>query len=349
VARTCDIDSNLGTFVDSLRKAIQSARLNFLIGAGCSVPAIAPLGNIEIQVQELYEQDKTEEAESLIFDFLKPFLDVSCKIISGDRAGDIGITLNNYRNFLSIVSKILFKNTNNILPKQANIFSTNYDLFVETAAEDVRGGIRVADGFIRGPSVMSSFPFLMSEFFTSFYNTGHSYNYRVEMPTLNLVKLHGSLTWERSEDTIRFSINQLNDLKSEHEALSTTLSLDGNESFNRKFCLVLPRKHEKFRDVLLTRTYYDMLRLYANQLDKENALLIAEGVSYADEHILGMTQGALNNPTLKLVVFSHSKDNVESYAEKFQPFNNVEIIYSESGSIDFEKFNSILTQVGPSL
>jgi hypothetical protein len=347
MARTCDIDSKLEPFINGLRKAIQSARINFLIGAGCSVPAIAPLGNIEIQVQELYEQNKIEEAESLIFNFLKPFLDVSCKIISGDRAGDVGITLANYRNFLGVVSTILFKNTNNILPKQANIFSTNYDLFVELAAEDVRGGVRVADGFIRGPSVRSSFAFSISEFFTSLYNTGHSYNYRVEMPTLNLVKLHGSLTWERSADTIHFSINRLNELKSEHEALSKTLSLDGHETFNRKFCLVLPRKHEKFRDVLLTRTYYDMLRLYANQLDKENALLITEGVSFADEHILGLTQSALNNPTLRLVVFSHRKDNVTSYLEKFRPFNNVEIVYSESGSIDFDKFNSLLTQTGP--
>ena len=122
MARTCDIDSKLEPFIDALRKAIQSARLNFLIGAGCSVPAIAPLGNVENQVQDLYEQNKIEEAESLIFEFLKPFLDVSCKMINGDHDGDITITLQNYTTFLSIVAKILFRNTNNILPKQANDF-----------------------------------------------------------------------------------------------------------------------------------------------------------------------------------------------------------------------------------
>ena len=347
MARTCDIDSKLDTFVDALRKAIQSARLNFLIGAGCSCPAIAPLGNVEAQVQELYEQNKIDEAESLIFDFLQPFLDVSCKIINGDANADINTTLQNYKTFLNIVSRILFKNTNNILPKQANIFSTNYDLFVETAAEEVRGGVRVVDGFIRGPSVTDAFSFSISEFFTSIYNTGHSYNYRVEMPTLNLVKLHGSLSWERSGERINFSVNRLNDLSAEHDGLSKALSLDGHETFNRKFCLVLPRKHEKFRDVLLNRTYYDMLRLYANQLDKENALLIAEGVSFGDEHILGMTQGALNNPTLKLVIFCHKKDHLDDYSKKFDSFDNVEIVYSESESIDFDKFNSVLSQIGP--
>src|SRR6267378_5001789 len=122
MARICDIDSKLDAFVDALRKAIQSARLNFLIGAGCSRPAIAPLGSVETQVQELYEQNKIEEAESLIFSFLKPFLDVSCKMINGDRNAEINTTLQNYKTFLNIVSRILFKNTNNILPKQANIF-----------------------------------------------------------------------------------------------------------------------------------------------------------------------------------------------------------------------------------
>ncbi len=189
MARLIDIDAKKDSFVADLRKAVQSARLNFLIGAGCSCPAISPLGDVETQVQELFDQGKPEEAETLIFGFLRPFLDSSCKMVNA--------TLENYRTFLAIVSRILFKNTNNILPKQANIFSTNYDLFVEKALEDVRGGVRLADGFTRGPLITGAFPFSISEFFNSTYNNGHSYNYRVEIPTLNLVKLHGSLSWER--------------------------------------------------------------------------------------------------------------------------------------------------------
>lgn len=348
MAKTCDIDSNIDVLLRDLRRAIQSARLNFLIGAGCSMPALAPLGDVENQVQEFYDQNRIEEAESLIFDFLKPFLIVSCKMINGESDPAINTTLQNYKTFLNIISHILFRNANNILPKQANIFSTNYDLFVEVAAEEIRTGLRVADGFVRGPLIASASSFSISEFFTSVYNNGHSYNYRVEVPTVNLIKLHGSLSWEQLGENIKFSVNRLNDLQREYETLSEILSLEGNERFNRKFCLVLPRKHEKFRDVLLTRTYYDMLRLYANQLDKENVLLITEGVSFADEHILGMTQGALHNPTLQLVVFCHTKDHLDEYVAKFEEFNNVQIVYSESEAIRFEKFNSILSQAVPS-
>lgn len=348
MATTIDIDSELEALLKDLRRAIQSARLNFLIGAGCSIPALTPLGSVEHEVQQLYDQNQVEEAELLIFNFLEPLLNVSCKIINAEADPTISATLENYKSFLGIVSKILFRNANNILPKQANIFSTNYDLFVEVAAQEINTSLRLADGFVRAPSIVGPSWFSISEFFTSMYNIGHSYNYRVEVPTVNLVKLHGSLTWDRLGDNINFSVARLNDLRSEHETRSKILSLDGHEEFNRKFCLVLPRKHEKFRDVLLTRTYYDMLRMYANQLDKEVVLLITEGISFDDEHILGMTRSGLHNPTLQMVIFSHAKSDLEKYLSKFEEFNNVQIVYSESEKIDFAKFNSILSQAAPS-
>ena len=347
MARILDIDAKSNVLISDLRRAIQSARVNFLIGAGCSYPALDPLGDVEHEVQQLYEQNRVDEAEWIIFGFLKPFLVVSCKLIKGQVDAEIEATLQNYKTFLNIVSNILVRNANNILPKQANIFSTNYDLFVEVAAEQTKTSLRLADGFVRGPLIVGASSFSVSEFFTSTYNTGHSYNYRVEVPTVNLVKVHGSLTWERFGESINFSVSRLNDLLSEHEALSDVLSIDGHEPFNRKFCLVLPRKHEKFRDVLLTRTYYDLLRLYANQLDKENVLLITEGVSFVDEHVLGITQGGLHNPTLQLVVFCYDKENLKDYVSKFKEFNNVVIVYSESTRIDFPKFNTILSQAVP--
>jgi hypothetical protein len=88
--------------------------------------------------------------------------------------------------------------------KQANVFSTNYDLFPENAFEEIRTGITFNDGFSRSPLLYRSFRFSMSEFFNSIYNNGNSYNYRVQVPCLNLIKLHGSLSWERLGDEITF-------------------------------------------------------------------------------------------------------------------------------------------------
>lgn len=345
MTRLCDIDSSRDRLIAVLRKAVQSANLNFILGAGCSYPAISLLGNTESEIKELVDAGKSDEAEELIFAFLKPFLKVCSKMRSCPD-DDITQTLKNYESFLSIVSGILLTNANNILRKQANVFSTNYDLFPENAVETIRASVKFNDGFSRGPFLYRPFPFSVSEFFNSVYNNGNSYNYRVQIPCLNLIKLHGSLSWERLSDEITFSIGRLEDLLNEHRTISATADLGGCEIFNRKFSIVLPRQ-EKFKDVLLDHTYYALLRLYANELDKENTLLIAEGFSFSDAHILGLTTEALRNPTLRLVVFCYEKKEVEGYVEKFASFNNVEVVYSESDTIDFAKFNSIMMDAFP--
>jgi hypothetical protein len=343
--RLCEIDSSRDRLIAMLRKAVQSANLNFIIGAGCSYPAISILGNTESEIKELVDAGESSAAEELIFEFLRPFLEVCSKMRSGPDSA-ITQTLENYKSFLSTVSGILLTNANNIMRKQANVFSTNYDLFPENAFEDIRTSIKFNDGFSRSPSLYRSFSFSMSEFFNSIYSNGNSYNYRVQIPCLNLIKLHGSMSWERLGDEITFSIDRLEDLLNEHRMISTIPFLEGLETFNRQFSIVFPRQ-DKFRDVVLDHTYYALLRLYANELDKENTLLIAEGFSFSDTHILGLTTEALRNPTLKLVIFCYEKTEVESYVEKFAAFNNVEVAYSETDTIDFAKFNSIIVDAFP--
>ena len=56
-------------FLQKFRKEIQSANLNFLIGSGCSLPAIQLMGEIENDVQEKREQGKFDEAITYLNDF----------------------------------------------------------------------------------------------------------------------------------------------------------------------------------------------------------------------------------------------------------------------------------------
>lgn len=46
-----------------LRKSFQSANINFLIGSGCSCPAIKPVGDIEQKIQALLDEKKKLDAE----------------------------------------------------------------------------------------------------------------------------------------------------------------------------------------------------------------------------------------------------------------------------------------------
>jgi len=342
MARTLDIDQ--GAERDALRtllwKAIQSANLNFIIGSGCSTPAIPPLGNIEKQVQAKLAANQLDEADRILFDYLCPFID-SVEQLTGTIDEHHAGVLNDYGSFLGVIAEILFERKNNILPKQATIFTTNYDLFIEKASESFAGRLKLNDGFARNPSLGSRFPFSTGEFFNSVFNNGNLFNYRVELPSVNLVKLHGSLSWASEEDNIVFSVAHLAGLKQEMAKTGRDGDIEAIRQLNGKFSVILPNE-EKFRDTLLKHFYYDLLRVYANELDKENTLLIAEGFSFEDKHLLEITSRALRNPTLRLVVFSYRSDEVAHYAAKFASYGNVDIVHSESEEISFGTFVSIL-------
>lgn len=329
-----------------LRKAIQSANLNFLIGSGCTVPAIPPLGNIENDIQKLISEGKSDEAEILVFQFLKPFIEVTEKM-GKDPDVNIKETEENYKTFLANIFQILFERKNNLLPKQASIFSTNYDLFIEKTFEEVPTLIKLNDGFNRSPSITGLFRFSSSEFFNSVYNNGNLYNYQVQIPSINLIKLHGSLSWMTRDEEIIYSIDDMEKLLNEYNTLSIKKDIIKIKEFNKRFSIVLPKK-EKFKDTLLNQTYYDLLRLYANELDKENTLLIVEGFSFEDEHVLEITKRALKNPTLKIVIFCFAKNKLDTFCKKFNLFNNVDVMFSETG-ISFNQFNSTMKEILPEL
>jgi len=337
-----DIDEDKKELLTVLRKAFQSANLNFLIGSGCTYPAISPLGDIESSVQSLFAENKDNEAENTIFEFLKPFLTTTVELIGTPTSAEIVNSINNYRLFLDNISQILFERKSNLLPKQATIFSTNYDLFIEKAFEEINNSIRLYDGFNRKPSLTGLFQFSSSEFFNSLYNNGYLYSYKVQIPSINLIKLHGSLSWQIRDNEIIYSVIDAQELLKEY----TTLKEKQGDisSFNNKFSIILPKK-DKFKDTLLNQTYYDLLRLYANELDKENTILVTEGFSFADEHIFEITKRALKNPTLRLIIFCFKKDELAIFKDKFESFNNVDIAYSDSAEIPFERFNIILAKI----
>ena len=76
MARTLNIsqDNDKDEMTTVLQKATQSANLNFIIGSGCSFPAIETLGNIEKQVQDNIDAGKHNEADRILFDYLQYFI-----------------------------------------------------------------------------------------------------------------------------------------------------------------------------------------------------------------------------------------------------------------------------------
>lgn len=310
-----------------LEKALQSSNINFLIGSGASYPAIELMGSIEQEIDELLDSDEAG-ANRKKCEFLNSVIASTNQLASkGFRKENA--TLLNYKEWLrSLVETLLTRNTP-LLPRQATIFTTNYDLFIESAFEEVDSS-KLNDGFERSSNLTREFKFSPQNFFETSFKIGNLYDYKVELPSINLVKLHGSLSWKEEVEDIFYQFLPI------EEANEENLNLYG---------IVFPQR-DKHRQTVI-QIYYDLLRIYANELDKRNSLLIVFGFSFADQHILRITERALKNPTLLVIIFAWQETAVDEFVTMFQAFNNVLIIEPIGGKIEFTQFNAIFGKLFP--
>ena len=174
-----------------------------------------------------------------------------------------------------------------------------------------------------------------------------------EIPMFNIYKIHGSLTWKVTGENIIFSkdleqIKKINDVsvlsgtlidikdgdsidKLKTKASRITYKPNEIENFMteyEKLAIVNPTK-DKFRETILNQTYYELLRIYANELEKENTVLFVMGFSFADEHIKELTLRVANsNPTLQILIFAYNNKAKTDLETKIGTprHNNIEII-----------------------
>jgi hypothetical protein len=325
----------------ALTRSLQSAHINYLIGAGASFPAIPVAGSVEQEIAALYDSNQEEEGRARMYGFLAGVQQPTNDLIDGAANAQNAETVKNYAEYIGIIEVILMERRTNLLPKQATIFSTNYDLFVEKAALSY-SALRLNDGFARVPSLDGRMEYDSRSFFTTTSNTGNLYSYKVDIPCINLVKLHGSLSWKKDGEKILFSVRK-------KALLAEERTQEQVREFVDSHAVVLPQT-TKFRTTLMDSTYYELLRIYANELDRENTLLIAFGFSFGDDHILKITKRALKNPTLKLIAFAFNDADRQAFVTKFDGYNNVDVIApDENAQIDFAAFNRLLRSCVPDL
>jgi len=323
-----------------LTKAIQSGYINFLLGSGASMPAIQVAGDIESEAHEMFINNDEAGANKKLAELLNAVNAPTNKLIE-NHCADMQTAILNYEKFTASLEHMLVKRRSNILPRQINIFTTNYDLFVEAAIEK-RQALILNDGFDRQASISNSSKFYSGRFFDSIFHRGPVHGYTTEVPCINLIKIHGSLSWKKEGDEIFYHIGCRELLTEEH-----LNEKDKVEEYLEGHCLILPHKG-KFRETVKERVYYDLMRLYSNELDRENALLLAFGFSFNDEHIFDVTQRALKNPALLVMVFAYDSTAKESLLSKFAAYHNVIIVSpDEDNKIGFTEFSDLLSSALP--
>lgn len=343
MAEIIEVTADREELCKRLAAYIQSGSMNFLIGSGASLPAIKVAGDIEKEINDLLDASKDNEADRKSLDFIEGISTVHMGILADPVSAVIETTMAAYVEFVASLDKMLFSRKNQLLPRQANVFTTNYDLFIEHASSRVPGVV-LNDGFDRSSSIGTSFPFSPERYFDRTFRSGSVYGHQIEVPTINLVKLHGSLSWRRTAEEISFDATTTPALSDPEKADPAKV-----RAFLEKHVLILPN-FRKFQSTLVDRVYYDLLRMFSNAMDKGNAVLFSFGFSFADEHILDITRRALRNPTAQLIIVAYDKAAVAGYEAKFAKHRNVTILQPAAGTqIGFVELNELLACVLPAV
>ncbi len=343
---------------------IQDCNINFLIGSGASRPFLGTLGSIERLLTELDEKNDIEDNKKELLKYfiynkyfniaMKGNIDLLSYSDSSTENKDLKATFENYNKFLTTLNQVILMRGSAILNKQINLFTTNIDIFLEYSLEF--SGIEFNDGFygrIKPKFNLNTYKNLR-------FKTSYFYDNIAETSVFNLFKLHGSLNWKKEGENIYYDtglslvknliIDSIEIDISDDDTIDSLLpkiedkTLSGKEKkFLKEYdqlSIINPTK-QKFKDTVLNIIYYDMLRIYANELEKENTVLFVIGFSFADEHIRSVTVRALNtNPTLTLIVFAYSKEakeQIENELNKSTPINQNIIFISPNN--DEEKYD----------
>lgn len=148
----------------------------------------------------------------------------------------------------------------------------------------------------------------------------------------NLIKLHGSITWEKHDIEIYENINLKND--------------NDNKSIDEANKVMIYPSPLKDRSTLMT-PYSDLFRFLENSLFLNNSTLIVIGYSFSDDHINRVIYNALANPTFRLIIFGDS-NNIKKLIERND--KRITIIYSESTEQQpIHYFKSIVNDLLPSV
>lgn len=314
-----------------LKEIIQSGHINLLIGSGCSLDYLTTLKDIEDRMNVEATKVQAQKDYYKLINKSKAVLNESLEADTAEKK-KLTKTRQNYDSFLGFWANTISSRSLHIVNKQVNIFTTNFDMFMEDSCE--RLGIPYNDGFagqINPSFSVANFNKIQKYKSLQFDNTS-------DIPLFNIIKLHGSVSWQTKDEKIVYS-------NGTHIAddLGDKTGNDFDEGY-KQIAVINPNAEKHFETVLDTN-YASMLRKFTLELEKENSVLILVGFSLADKHIKNLLYGVMkSNPTLVVVYFSYSQ--YDETVDKFEEKKNSNLyVISPEPNFSFEKATDYLSKV----
>lgn len=198
---------------EDFERLIRGKNINFLIGAGASTPLYPTLslpteiiGNDECSLEDIISHHSLfEERRNILYlyYFLK-WIKVMDDESYGDEESEKQKVKVNYKRFISAITHFL-QTEGSERPKRVNIFTTNYDLMFEWTLDKYiqdNSLIYFNDG-ARGVfcRYIDSKNYNLNVSHSGYYD-----RYIREIPTINLFKMHGSVSWTQENDKIKVEL-----------------------------------------------------------------------------------------------------------------------------------------------
>lgn len=275
-----EVDDKL--VVKELRKLMITKQLNFLIGSGASAKSIGLMSSFKYDAET--EKTANDQLEEKVKDISKKVLSDDYEFPGGEAVKE---NLVDYTRFLKSVIDVINLSNSRQTPRSVNLFTTNYDLYIEKAVDKLICTSR----FVFNDGANGYFKRVLD---SSNYNRVVSYkglndNYISEIPSISLIKPHGSINWTEENGTI----------------------VIGNEV--AEFPKIVKPTGIEEKDTYLDNHYYEMLRVFQLELDKPQSVLFIIGFSFQDRHIGKMVKRALQNPEILVVVFGYSDGDKDTF------------------------------------
>ena len=275
-----------GTIIKDLRRLAITKQLSFLIGSGTSVPAIPLMGDVAVV--------DIEERNEKLKDIVK---EVSNELINNTGDSKVEKVLNTYVEFIASIINILNLSNSRQTPKTINLFSTNYDLFIEKAIDVSMRTYR----FVFNDGASGYFNRILD---SSNYNKTVSYkglndNYTNEIPSITLIKPHGSINWEISNNRAL-----IRNYPTESPLIVRPTGKEENETF-------------------MDNHFHEMLRVFQLELDKPQSVLFVIGFSFQDSHIAKMVRRATQNPELIVYIFGFNDEDEKKIFDNLKLEKNI--------------------------